>query len=310
MRRPVMPGCRPVTHRHAMVRAGNRKMRRRTGASGDPGLRLLRKQLFMSLGTPGNNEKGHQSPPFFKGGQGGFQWVARILVIRGAKRQEVRLMATRGAWSGREPGVMKELFRSSCSCPPGHPETMKRCGTPFSSFRPRAARGFWAGIQGLFFQSPWFCSLVRILLGGVFAIAGCAKLAAPRAFARIISAYGLVPEEFLVPVAVGLPAVELLAGLGLLFNVRGSLTVVCGLLTCFLFALGYAMRENLDVDCGCFSQMEIHDKKQPSCGFSEGPGINCRNVLSHSVATNPQSLRTEQQSEGGLSGAQPTKFFS
>jgi len=64
-----------------------------------------------------------------------------------------------------------------------------------------------AFLRRLFFQSPWFCSLVRVLLGGVFAIAGGAKLAAPRAFARIISAYGFVPEEFLVPLAIGLPAI-------------------------------------------------------------------------------------------------------
>jgi uncharacterized membrane protein YphA (DoxX/SURF4 family) len=99
---------------------------------------------------------------------------------------------------------------------------------------------------------------VRVLLGVIFTLAGGAKLVDPRAFARIISAYGLLPEELLVPVAIGLPAVELLAGIGLLFNVRGSLTTVCGLLTCFLFALGYAIWNNLDIDCGCFSQLEIH----------------------------------------------------
>ena len=95
------------------------------------------------------------------------------------------------------------------------------------------------------------------LLGGVFIIAGSSKLLAPRAFARIISAYGLLPDELLAPVAIGLPAIEVLAGVGLLFNIRGSLEIIIGLLTGFLFVLEYAIRKNLDVDCGCFSPSEI-----------------------------------------------------
>ena len=113
-------------------------------------------------------------------------------------------------------------------------------------------------LRSLFFHSPRICRLVRILLGAIFILAGGLKLVDPRAFARTISAYGLLPEELLVPAAIALPAVELLAGTGLLFKVRGSLTTVCGLLTCFLFVLGYAIWKNLDVDCGCFSQLEIH----------------------------------------------------
>ena len=129
------------------------------------------------------------------------------------------------------------------------------------------------------FYSPWLCRLMRILLGGVFVIAGGAKLIDPRAFARTISAYGLLPEELLVPAATGLPAIELLAGLGLPFKVRGSLAAICGLLTCFLFALGYAIWNNLDVDCGCFSKLESC-KEQSFCSVSEGPGFNGRIVFS------------------------------
>ena len=114
---------------------------------------------------------------------------------------------------------------------------------------------------------------MRLLLGGVFLIAGGAKLYDPRAFARIISAYGLLPEELLVPVAIGIPAIELLAGLGLLLKVRGSLAAVCGLLTCFLFVLGYAILKNLDVDCGCFSQLEIHARNSLITAFLRDLGL-------------------------------------
>src|SRR5271157_1339491 len=107
-------------------------------------------------------------------------------------------------------------------------------------------------------HSPRLCFFMRLALGGIFAAAGGAKLLEPRAFARIISAYDLLPEELLVPVAIGIPVIEVLAGVGLLFELRGSLVAIFGLLTCFLFVLGYAIWKKLDVDCGCFSQMEIH----------------------------------------------------
>ena len=142
-------------------------------------------------------------------------------------------------------------------------------------FRHPATRGasFLGPNPGLFFQSPWFCSLVRILLGGVFAIAGCAKLAAPRAFARIISAYGLVPEEFLVPVAVGLPAVELLAGLGLLFNIPGKPYSRLRASDVLSFRFGIRDPGKSRHRLRLFFADGNPCKKQPSCGFSEGPGI-------------------------------------
>jgi uncharacterized membrane protein YphA (DoxX/SURF4 family) len=114
---------------------------------------------------------------------------------------------------------------------------------------------------------------MRLLLGGIFVAAGGSKLLDPRAFARIISAYDLLPEELLVPTAIGIPAIELLAGLGLLFNVRGSLTTICALLTCFLFALGYAIWKNLDVDCGCFSPLEIHTRNSLLTAFLRDLGL-------------------------------------
>ena len=128
-------------------------------------------------------------------------------------------------------------------------------------------------LRTLLFHSPWLSSLMRILLGGVFLVAGGAKLYDPRAFARIISAYGLLPEELLVPAAIGIPSIELLAGLCLLFKVRGSLAAVCGLLTCFLFVLGYAIWKNLDVDCGCFSQLEIHARNSLLAAFLRDMGL-------------------------------------
>jgi hypothetical protein len=74
----------------------------------------------------------------------------------------------------------------------------------------------------------------------------------PRIFAVLIEAYGFVPEGLLIPVAIGLPLLEVIAGFGLLFDIRGSLAVITGLLVLFMVVLGYGIWMGLDVDCGCF----------------------------------------------------------
>jgi hypothetical protein len=95
----------------------------------------------------------------------------------------------------------------------------------------------------------------------------------PRAFARTISGYDLVPDGLLVPVAIALPAIEWLAGLGLVFDVRGSLKVISGLLAMFLVVLGYAIFNNLNVDCGCFSAEEVHAQNSLRSAFYRDLGL-------------------------------------
>lgn len=51
----------------------------------------------------------------------------------------------------------------------------------------------------------------RVVLGTVFVYAGFIKLIDPKAFAVSISQYDIVPQILLAPVAIGLPALELLA---------------------------------------------------------------------------------------------------
>ena len=102
-------------------------------------------------------------------------------------------------------------------------------------------------------MSGWIYKLTRWLLGGVFIYAGSTKLMAPRIFTVLIEAYGVVPESLLMPVAIGLPLLEVIAGFGLLVDIRGSLAVITGLLVIFMVVLGYGIWMGLDVDCGCFA---------------------------------------------------------
>jgi uncharacterized membrane protein YphA (DoxX/SURF4 family) len=119
----------------------------------------------------------------------------------------------------------------------------------------------------------WLYRVGLLVLAGLFVWAGLTKLMAPRAFARLISAYDLLPDFLLAPVAIGLPLLEVMAGLGLLAGIRGSLTTIVGLITLFLGVLGYALLNHLDVDCGCFSPDEIHAQQALRVAFIRDLGL-------------------------------------
>lgn len=99
--------------------------------------------------------------------------------------------------------------------------------------------------------SLWPYRIVRIALGSVFIVVGLTKLLDPKAFARALSMYDIIPEQFLPLVAIGLPLIEVFAGLGLVFHIRGSLFVIGGLLVLCITVLSYGVHSDLDIDCGC-----------------------------------------------------------
>ena len=113
----------------------------------------------------------------------------------------------------------------------------------------------------------WFYHVLRLGLAGIFIYAGLVKLLDPRAFAHTIAQYDLIPEMLLPLVAVSLPALELLAGAGLVFEVRGSLTTIALLLLIFMVILGFAVWHNLDVDCGCFTTAELDAQQGVKTAF-------------------------------------------
>jgi uncharacterized membrane protein YphA (DoxX/SURF4 family) len=92
----------------------------------------------------------------------------------------------------------------------------------------------------------------RLILGGIFIYAGSIKLLEPKTFVILIEAYGIVPESLLMPVAIILPILEVAAGIGLLFDIEGTLSMIAGLVVLFIAILGYGIWMGLDVDCGCF----------------------------------------------------------
>ena len=120
------------------------------------------------------------------------------------------------------------------------------------SYTDNAHHTFLAKKSRLDVVGIWIYRSLRWGLALVFIYAGAVKLADPEAFAVIIEAYGLVPDGLLMPLALALPALEVLAAVGLLFDLRGSLTIIAVLLLVFIAVLGYGLWMGLAIDCGCF----------------------------------------------------------
>ena len=102
--------------------------------------------------------------------------------------------------------------------------------------------------------------LPRLFLGGLFLWSGAIKLADPKAFAEVVARYDLVPEPLLPVVAIGLPLLEVLAGLATALNRRGGLESVVAMLLLFIAVLWFGILHDLDIDCGCFSSAELGEQ--------------------------------------------------
>lgn len=99
--------------------------------------------------------------------------------------------------------------------------------------------------------------LFRLVFGALFLWAAALKLSHPRAFAQAVDEYGIVPDGWpLVIAAFAIPALEALAGLGVVLDRRAGWWLMLGLLALFIGVLGFGILNNLDVDCGCFTLAE------------------------------------------------------
>jgi uncharacterized membrane protein YphA (DoxX/SURF4 family) len=113
-----------------------------------------------------------------------------------------------------------------------------------------ASNGF--NLFGNIAFSNWAYKSIRFALSIIFIWSGVSKLLDQQSFAVIIESYGLIPGSWVLTVSVLLPLIELIGGVRLRLDLRGSLTTFAGLLLLFMLILGYGIWMGLDVDCGCF----------------------------------------------------------
>ncbi len=101
-----------------------------------------------------------------------------------------------------------------------------------------------------------FYLIIRVLLGAVFIYAGATKIVDPTGFATAIDEYGLVTWRMANLIARTLPIIEIISGLGLIFDIKGALGLLVAQLLGFVIILSYAINAGLNIDCGCFGPSE------------------------------------------------------
>jgi uncharacterized membrane protein YphA (DoxX/SURF4 family) len=99
-----------------------------------------------------------------------------------------------------------------------------------------------------------FGVLARLVVGGVWVVAGALKLPDPAENVRAVRAYKLLPEAVVPLLGHALPILEILVGLCLLCGLitRVAAVVSAVLLTGFIIGISSAWARGLQIDCGCF----------------------------------------------------------
>jgi uncharacterized membrane protein YphA (DoxX/SURF4 family) len=100
----------------------------------------------------------------------------------------------------------------------------------------------------------WVATALRLLLAGVWIVAGGLKVVHLDASVRAVRGYRLLPETGAQIIGAGLPLVEIALGLLLLLGigVRVSSVLSAVLLTTFLVGVVSVWARGLRIDCGCF----------------------------------------------------------
>jgi uncharacterized membrane protein YphA (DoxX/SURF4 family) len=109
---------------------------------------------------------------------------------------------------------------------------------------PERWAGFWR----------WAGLIARLVVGGVWIVAGWLKLPDPAESVRAVRAYDLLPEAVVPTVGHGLPILEIVVGVLL---VAGAATRVAAgvsflLQIAFIVGISAAWARGLQIECGCF----------------------------------------------------------
>ncbi len=100
---------------------------------------------------------------------------------------------------------------------------------------------------------PWLILVIRIILGAIFLIASYDKILDPGQFARSIDNYHIIPFGLENSIAIILPWLELLIGLGLIIGVMvdGASGITGSLLILFIVLILQAILRGFNIECGC-----------------------------------------------------------
>lgn len=100
----------------------------------------------------------------------------------------------------------------------------------------------------------WLVFTLRLLVGGLLLAAGALKVTHPDALAAAIAGYRLLPSSVVLPLAIGLPPLELLLGAYLIAGLftRQASIVTAVMFACYAVAVGSDVVRRIPAPCGCF----------------------------------------------------------
>jgi uncharacterized membrane protein YphA (DoxX/SURF4 family) len=100
----------------------------------------------------------------------------------------------------------------------------------------------------------WVSTGARLVLGGVFLVAGGLKAIDPQSSVTAVRAYKLLPSSLVTIVGWGLPFAEIALGLLLLAGIATRVVAAATAMLLIIFILGVvsAAARGLSIDCGCF----------------------------------------------------------
>ena len=100
---------------------------------------------------------------------------------------------------------------------------------------------------------PVLILIIRLLLGATFIYVSYNKILDPAKFARDISNYHIIPFGLENTVAIILPWLELIIGLGIVLGVciDANVFISGGLLILFIILIAQAILRGFNIECGC-----------------------------------------------------------
>ena len=100
----------------------------------------------------------------------------------------------------------------------------------------------------------WLGFAARLVIGGVWIVAGVLKLPDPAASVRAVRAYDLLPEAVVPMVGHLLPVVEVVVGTALVLGLltRGGALVSALLFLVFVGGIASVWARGISIECGCF----------------------------------------------------------
>jgi uncharacterized membrane protein YphA (DoxX/SURF4 family) len=100
----------------------------------------------------------------------------------------------------------------------------------------------------------WAGLIARLVVGGVWLVAGALKVTTPSDSIHAVQAYRLLSSSAAEWVGYAMPAIELVVGLALVVGVfvRGASVLSALLLIAYIVAIASVWARGIKIDCGCF----------------------------------------------------------